>query len=249
MNTTLAERPAVLSTGTVLIPGGEFWIGSNDGADAEQPRHIEMIKEFRMDATPVTNAMFRFFVEDTGYVTEAERTGAAWGYNRNEYMLVPNLSWRRFADADRDDHPVVLVSWHDAVTYATWARKRLPTEIEWEAAARGGLDGSLYPWGDADPTGRCNWRQQATEVPPTSSVHTYAANGYGLYDMVGNVWQWCADDFRPCYGATAVSPPGLKARRGGAWNVIQAFRLRCANRGAMDASMAAPNVGFRCASS
>ncbi|MDQ3279793.1 MAG: formylglycine-generating enzyme family protein [Acidobacteriota bacterium] len=242
-----AQASKAAADNMVLVPGGDVWIGSNDGSDAEKPQHAVNVPAFFIDPVPVTNAMFREFVTDTHFVTEAERIGAAWGYANGDYRQVAALSWRSYATTDRDDHPVVLVSWHDAVTYAAWAKKRLPTEIEWEKAARGGLHQKLYPWGDDAPEGRCNWRRAAADIPPTSDVRAFEANSYGLYDVVGNVWQWCSDAFVASYSPSSEAAPGLRSRRGGAWNVIQPFRLRCANRGAMQPTMAAPNVGFRCA--
>jgi sulfatase modifying factor 1 len=230
------------------IPGGEVLIGSMDGSEAERPVRRVIVTPFLLDTSLVTNAAFREFVDATGYVSEAERAGFAWGYADGEYQRVKGLSWRSYAN-DRDSHPVVLVSWNDALTYATWLKKRLPTEIEWEAAAKAGAEEALYPWGSDSPDGRCNWKQAAASIPPTTPVAHFAPNAYGLYDMVGNVWQWCADDFTTSYATHLPAQPGLKCRRGGAWNVIQAFRLRCANRGAMNMSMTAPNVGFRCAQS
>ena len=242
------------SVGMVIIPAGTFLMGSEGWGEFEKPIHEVYLDDFWMDETPVTNRQFAEFVRKTGYQTEAERVGAAWGYRDGQYSLIPGLCWRSYALPDREEHPVVLVSWNDALAYANWAGKRLPTEAEWEKAARGGLVGTLYPWGDQSPDGtQSNFAKTPSEIPPTTPVKNFPPNGYGLYDMVGNVWQWCADWYGQNYYAESPNknPQGPKAglhrvRRGGSWNVIQAFRLRCANRGAMEPSAATPNIGFRC---
>jgi formylglycine-generating enzyme required for sulfatase activity len=196
-----------------------------------------------MDRTHVTNAMFRQFVESTGYVTTAERA-PDWEELKKQlppgtpkppaeqlvaaslvfvapdhpvplddvsawWRWVPGANWRHPQGPDssidgKDNYPVVQVSWDDASSFAKWAGARLPTEAEWEYAARGGAEGKKYFWGDADPMNpspRCNiWQgtfpyqsdKPAGEVGP-SPVKSFAPNGYGLYDMAGNVWQWCAD--------------------------------------------------------
>lgn len=230
-------------------------MGSQNWGEFEGPVHEVFLDDFWMDETPVTNAQFAQFVKETGYQTEAERAGTAWGYAEGRYALTVGLSWRSHADENRQDHPVVLVSWNDALEYARWAGKRLPTEAEWEKAARGGLSDQLYPWGEGAPNGtQSNFARPPCEVAPTTPVKRHRANAYGLYDMVGNVWQWCADWYAGDYYARSPreNPAGpetgaARVRRGGSWNVIQAFRLRCANRGAMLPSACAPNVGLRCA--
>jgi formylglycine-generating enzyme required for sulfatase activity len=238
----------------ILIPAGTCLMGSEEGSDAERPIHEVYVDDFWMDETPVTNQQFTKFVKETNYQTEVESLGAAWGCLDSKYSLIQGLSWRSYSGADREGHPVVLVSWHDALAFAHWAGKQLPSEAQWEKAARGGLVGKLYPWGDQAPDGtRCNFAQAPSEFPGTSPVRSFPHNDYGLYDMVGNVWQWCADRYgqygcleEPVDKEERVATEALCVRRGGAWNVIQPFRLRCSNRGAMDAHAAVPNAGFRC---
>jgi formylglycine-generating enzyme len=240
--------------GMVLVPAGKFSMGSKDGGEFESPIHQVNLDDFWMDETPVTNASFARFVKETGHQTEAEKVGEAWGYHNGQYALIPNLSWQTYATSDRDNHPVVLVSWHDAFTYAQWAGKRLPTEAEWEKAARGGLEDRIYPWGNQEPNGRqCNFAQTPLDIPPTTDVKQFSPNNYGLYDMVGNVWQWCSDWYESDHYQHSLlnQPTGgesgtHRVRRGASWNVIQSFRLRCANRGAFAPNQVAPNVGFRC---
>jgi formylglycine-generating enzyme required for sulfatase activity/Fe-S cluster biogenesis protein NfuA len=230
-------------------------MGSETGAEFERPIHEVSLDAYWLDETPVTNAAFSAFVDTTGYRTEAERAGAAWGYQAGRYGSLEGLSWRTFAPPDRSDHPVVLVSWDDAAAYAAWAGKNLPTEAQWERAARAGVEQQAYPWGEELVDGsQCNFAGEAHETPATTPVRRFPPNPSGLYDMVGNVWQWCADWYGTnTYTESArANPTGPAAgthrvRRGGAWNVLQPFRLRTANRGALEPRRAAPNVGFRCA--
>lgn len=238
----------------ILVPSGSFMMGSNAGGEFEAPSHRVYINDFWMDSTPVTNQQYLRFVEESGYITEAEVIGHAWGYENEEYCLIPGLSWRKYCVSGREDHPVVLITWNDAQAYAKWAGKRLPTEAEWEKAAQSGSTEPLYPWGNQTPDGtQCNFARNPEDFPPTTSVWQFPPNNYGLYDMVGNVWQWCSDYYSERYYSTSPmqNPIGpnhgeLRVRRGGSWNVIQPFRLRTANRGAVPATLAAPNLGFRC---
>jgi sulfatase modifying factor 1 len=240
-----------------LIPAGPFLMGSSNGSGAETPEHLVDVADFRLDQTPVTNREYAEFCDESGYRTEVERAGSAWGVREGKYQPVEGLSWRTYFTPDREEHPVVLVTWNDAVAYCEWADARLPTEAEWEKAARGGQIATMYPWGDEAPDGtQSNFAATASEIPGTTEVRCYPPNNLDLYDMVGNVWQWCSDWYGEQYYAEGPSsnPTGAttgttRVRRGGSWNVIQAFRLRCANRGAMSPSQTATNMGFRCARS
>lgn len=237
------DRVGPGSSAMVLFPAGSYTVGSAEGSAAEGPVRAIELDRFWLDESLVTNEQFAMFAEDCRYVTQAERDGRAWGWYDGSYQNVAGLSWRSHAVPGRERHPVVLVSWYDASAYAQWAGKRLPTEWEWEAAAASGTR-TRYPWGDASPgQAECNWHKSPSCPPPTSEVLTFPANAAGLFDMVGNVWQWCENLFD---GNDENALP-LRARRGGAWNVIQDFRLRCTNRGAMKPDAVAPNLGFRCA--
>jgi len=248
------SRPSQCPPGMVHVPAGSFLMGSETGAEFESPVHEVDIDSFFMDAAPVTNRQFEDFVRATDHRTDAERAGAAWGFRDGRFHNVVGLTWRSYASPFRDDHPVVLVSWNDADAYARWAGKTLPTETQWEYAARGGLAQKQYPWGDDAPNGtQCNFSRKPEEIPPTTPARAYPPNAWGLYDMVGNVWQWCRDWYQPEAYSISVTPDPARSfsgeyrvRRGGAWNVIQAFRLRTANRGAMSPQAFAPNLGFRC---
>lgn len=240
--------------GMILIPAGPFVMGDSNGGEFERPEREVWLDEYWIDETPVTNDQFRRFVDATGHVTQAEIVGSAWGHDGRDFASIPGLTWKTYAK-NKDDSPVVLVDFHDACAYAAWVGKRLPTEAEWEKAARGGLVGKLYPWGDEEVDGsQCNFaRQFEFGIIPTTPVKTFAPNNFGVYDSVGNVWQWCqdwfdGDSYQVC---TSTNPSGAKSgthkvRRGGSWNVIQPFRLRCANRGAFAPEQVAANVGFRC---
>jgi formylglycine-generating enzyme len=228
----------------VRVPTGEFVMGCDEG-EAEKPAHSVVLDEFWIDAAPVTNAEFSRFIRESGYVTTA--------------TAARRQDWSSYARIERQRHPVVQVSWHDAAAYAQWAEKRLPTEAEWEKAARGGLVGQLFPWGDALPSAELvNWNRVCEDGAelPTTAVASFPPNAYGIYDMAGNVWEWCNDwyDDNAYASAERVNPSGpvtgtYRVRRGASWNVREAFRLRCANRGAMPPESYHPNLGFRCARS
>jgi sulfatase modifying factor 1 len=213
--------------GMVLVRGGTFLMGTNEPtfpADGEGPVREVAVGDFWIDAHALSNAEFARFVEETGYTTEAERFG--WSYVFYQFLpkghppmlSVPQAPWWLQVHGatwkhpegpgstveGRLDHPVVHVSWNDAVAFADWAGKRLPSEAEWEYAARGGLEQMRYPWGDRlSPDGkhRCNiWQGTFPKKNTgkdgylaTAPVDAFEPNGYGLYNMVGNVWEWCRD--------------------------------------------------------
>jgi formylglycine-generating enzyme required for sulfatase activity len=243
----------------VLIPAGEFVMGSDDpnAPATERPARKVRVDAFYLDEHEVTNAQFRAFVDATGYVTTAEQA-PDWEEMRKQLppgtpkppadQLVPGslvftppaaavpltnaAAWWRWVPgacwehpegpgsdlAGRDDHPVVHVSWDDAAAYARWAGKRLPTEAEWEYAARGGLAGKKYTWGNDPPAEDAklaniwqgdfpNRNSKADGWERTAPVKSYPPNGYGLYDTAGNVWEWCSDWYRAdAYAAAGKGP-------------------------------------------
>ena len=183
-------RPEILGNDgakMVLIPAGEFQMGSNDSdTDDEKSVHTVYVDAFYMDVYEVTNAQYKQFVD----------ANPQWGkdripsrYHHGSYL---NHWTGNSYPRGKGDHPVMWVSWYGAMAYARWAGKRLPTEAEWEKAARGGLVGKRYPWGDSIDASKANHDKIAWGI---TAVGIYPSNGYGLYDMVGNVWEWCLDAY------------------------------------------------------
>ncbi|MFF4759721.1 formylglycine-generating enzyme family protein [Streptomyces sp. NPDC001292] len=290
------ERKEILR-GMVAIPGGTFWMGGNDPdavpGDGEGPVRQVTLRPFHIDATAVSNSEFADFIKATGYVTEAERF--EWSYVFADFVHpdarkhVINGSvlgapwWRAVRGAcwlapegpgssidDRQGHPVVHISWHDAAAYAAWAGKRLLTEAEWERAARGGLERKRFPWGDElTPQGQhlCNiWqgefphRNTAEDgYLSTAPVNAFPPNGYGLHNMTGNVWEWCLDRFSRNWHAadtpqTRIAPTGppsgsTRVMRGGSHMCHRSYcnRYRVAARTSNAPDSSAGHIGFRCA--
>jgi formylglycine-generating enzyme required for sulfatase activity len=262
--------------------------GSGDGraADGEKVIHRVELDGFSIDARTVTNADFARFVADTGYETEAEQFGSSAVFHlalaaedddilaRSPqtpwWIAVRGASWRHPAGRlsnvdDMGDHPVVHVSWNDALQYCVWAGRRLPTEAEWEYASRGGLEGARYPWGDdLMPEGNwnCNiWQgtfpfenSQDDGFITTAPAEWFEPNAYGIYQTVGNVWEWCADwfDLRYYSRAPAHAPAGpatgaARVLRGGSFlchdSYCNRYRNSARSSNTPDSSMA--NAGFR----
>jgi len=276
----------------IRLSGGEFLMGSSDPAgypeDGEGPVRSVRLDPFSIDAVAVSNAAFAAFVDATGWVTIAERLGWSFVFagllpedfpptravaQASWWREVPLADWRhpegpRSDLADRPDHPVVHVSWRDARSYAKWAGKRLPTEAEWEYAARGGLVQKRYPWGDQrEPRGRHRMNVWQGRFPTrntaedgfvgTAPVDAYAPNGYGLYNVTGNVWEWCSDWFSASGHRTNVANPSgplggdRKVLKGGSYlcHDSYCYRYRPAARSGNTPDSSAGNIGFRCARS
>ncbi len=275
----------------VLVPGGSFAMGDHHGdgdpGDGETPVHEVELPDLLVDPAVVTNADFAAFVEATGHLTDAEDLGVGAVFHlavdprsphvRHRladapwWVAVDGADWRHPEGPDssveaRGSHPVVHVSWRDATAYAAWAGKRLPTEAEWEHAARGGLAGARYPWGD-ERTPRGRWRCNIFQgdFPHTNTLDdgwlttapatAYAPNGLGLFNTVGNVWEWCADWFDPTYYARSPrrSPTGPergthRVMRGGSYLCHDSYcrRYRVAARTGNTPDSASANLGFRC---
>ncbi len=244
------------------------------GDDDERPVHRVTLSPFYLDATEVTSAEFARFVEATGYKTDAERQGSAWVFKEGfkDWESVDGADWRHPLGPDSSiagkmNHPVVNVSWNDAAAFAKWAGKRLPTEAEWEYAARGGREGEIYPRGNQlKPGGRslANFWQGVwpnnnlleDKYYYTAPVGSFEPNGFGLYDMIGNVWEWTADWYTADYyrRSPAKDPKGpksgeMRVARGGSWfcseNYCEAYRVGFRGQSPPDSSF--NNVGFRCA--
>lgn len=282
---------AVPGAALIALAGATFTMGSNvcDGftADGEGPCRRVTLSAFRIAPTTVTNRAFAEFVRDTHYVTDAERLGSSFVFHLQLPPALrdrascspPGLPWWRIVEYAcwqrpegsgthvhaRLDHPVVHVSWNDARAYCAWAGGRLPTEAEWEYAARGGLENARYAWGDAlEPDGlaRCNtWRGAFPDAPAPGwmpspvAADAFAPNGHGLFNACGNVWEWCADAFSAGYHRETadVDPLGvgeegaMRSMRGGSFLCHDSYcnRYRVAARNGHTPAGSASNIGFR----
>jgi formylglycine-generating enzyme required for sulfatase activity len=278
--------------GMVWVPDGEFSMGSDAFYPEEAPVRRCAVPGFWMDRDPVTVAQFRRFVKATGHVTEAERQpdpelypGAVPGSLvfqpsrgpvdlrdvRNWWSYVPGATWERPEGPASDTytrarHPVTQVAYADAVAYADWAGKALPTEVEWEYAARGGLEGAVFAWGDEfAPGGTLMANTWQGEFPwqnllrdgyaGTSPVGAFPANGYGLRDMTGNVWEWTCDLAgpdpaapSPCCGPTAAEMIPRRVIKGGSHLCAPSYclRYRPAARQFEAIDTSTTHIGFRC---
>ncbi len=253
----------------VYVPAGNFMMGSSDSdsraASDEKPQHTVYLDAYWIDQTEVTNAMFQKFVQATGYKTDAEKAGWSWVWDGSTWNQVNGADWNHPKGPNTGldglgDYPVVQVSWNDANSYCRWAGARLPTEAEWEKAARG-TDGRIYPWGNDAPT--CSlanyWPSSSSNgcVGDTQAVGSYpsGASPYGALDMAGNVWEWVADWYSDTYYAISPSsnPPGpssgqYRVLRGGSWGG-SGGSVRSAFRYWDDPADAGSSVGFRCSRS
>ena len=275
-----------------LVVGGEFLMGTDDStgflSDGEGPVRKVLVNPFYMDISTVTNAQFTKFVKATRYKTEAENFGCSFVFHSfvsrkaaiGATQVVAEAPWWwqvRCANwrhpegpgsniKDRQDYPVVHVSWHDAINYCEWAGKRLPTEAEWEYAARGGLEQKTYPWGDElRPNGqhRCNiWQgvfpdQNTSEddYVGTAPAQSFPPNDFGLYNMSGNVWEWASDwssnTFHlqgPRENPKGPATGSTKVIRGGSYLCHDSYcnRYRVAARSANTPDSSTGNLGFRC---
>ncbi len=277
----------------VKLDGGAFLMGTADDdgfpADGEGPVREVSLDGFYIDKYPVTNLRFAEFADATAYSTEAERFGWSFVFQghiaparRKElvedtaaaapwWCKVSGASWRQpegpdSGIGDRPNHPVVHVSWNDAIEYCRWAGKRLPTEAEWEYAARGGLERKRFPWGDElTPGGKhlCNiWQGEFPTLDLAEDGYSAVApadafppNGYGLYTITGNTWEWCQDWFDASFHALATrrNPAGpphgtAKVLKGGSYLCHASYcnRYRLAARTSNTPESATGNIGFRC---
>jgi sulfatase modifying factor 1 len=275
----------------VHVPGGRFAMGSEDRfaypADGEGPVHDVRLRAFLIDRHAVSNDRFAAFTEATGHVTDAERWGWSFvfgGLLPEDFPPTRSVAaapwWRQVEGAQwrhpegphsnlegRGDHPVVHVSHTDALAYCAWAGVRLPTEAEWEFAARGGLEGLVFPWGDdPKPAGEHRMNVWQGDFPTrntgedgylgTAPVDAFPANGYGLYNTTGNVWEWTADWYDPAfYGVSPEEDPSgppagsRRVTRGGSYICHASYcrRYRVAARSANMPDDATGNIGFRVA--
>lgn len=240
------DRPPVpgdVDVNWVRISSGSFVMGTKTGSSDARPSHrVSITKPFRISAHEVTVEQFRTFVEATGYQTQAERVGGAW--RAGDSLKTPGLTWRNPGFPQADDHPVVCVSWEDARAFAAWMDARLPTEAEWEYAARSGVTQSKLP-GDWKET---TWYAKNADGG-TRPVSQKAPNEWGLYDVQGNVWEWVQDWYSSDYyeKSPTADPQGpnagaLRVCRGGSW-YDKACWLPIRNRASP--TYRANNIGFR----
>lgn len=243
----------------VYIPQGSFLMGSESGVINERPVHMVDLDGFWMDEHEVTNSQFVAFLNDQGNQEEGK---SPWLNTADEIQPIELVGDTWVVEPVFSDHPVVNVSWYGARAYCEWAGRRLPTEAEWEKAARGSLDGKNYPWGDSLPVCEnkaengarfdddleCNSRG-------TTSIMNYAPNGYGLYDMAGNVWEWVSDHYLSYYYfiSPEENPPGPaiglhRVMRGGGW-FTDSYHARVSYREWDQPASSFNVVGFRCSDS
>ncbi len=241
----------------VLIPAGEFLMGSpeKEGKKSEHPRHKIYLDAYWIDKYEVTNAQFARFVKETGHITQAEWVGIGFVMVGHDQRKISGADWRHpwgpeSTIEDKMDYPVVQVTWEDATAYARWAGKRLPTEAEWEKAARG-------PQGFKYPFGRFYDRSKARIALPWDAdpvqVGSYPSNGYGIYNMGGNVMEWCNDWYEPDYyeKSSYRNPKGPdkayhRVARGGSWFYGNPLYTRSASRIFLRPITWNNNLGFRC---
>ncbi len=252
----------------VFFDGGEIMIGNDHGLPAEAPAHQKQIDAFYLDKHPVTVQEFRVFIEATGYQTDAEKFGDAgvFLFDKNKWSLVKGANWEYPQGPDKPkakaNHPVTQVSWRDAKAYCEWAGKRLPTEYEWEYAARNGQsDAPKYSWGnkvfDGESFHANVWqgdideKQGADGYVLTSPVGHYGTLPSGLTDMGGNVWEWSANVYKPYPGSNARfrTNPEMRTIRGGSFFYDEAGEdsYSVTFRGYNSVETSLFNTGFRCA--
>lgn len=288
-NRSAAKQPAVPAAGSVRthpktgmelvwIPAGEFVMGAVAGdADCipnEKPAHpVTISRGFWLGRTEVTVDQFRKFVQATGFKTEAEKSGGSWVFFNGRWDQVPDAFWRNTHFPQTDNSPVVCVSFDDASAFCQWAGLRLPTEAEWEYAARGGHAGWTYLWGNdrnplaggkplvniADESSRrkLGWSTilpgYEDGYPETSPAGVFPANGFGLFDMAGNVWEWCSDRYSGSYFefSPKIDPKGPATGdeyvvRGGSWGSGLKY-MRASFRDRNSPYINNSLTGFRCA--
>lgn len=253
-----------LSPRFAAVPGGRFTMGADDGNDDERPAHLVQVDAFHVSVHAITVDQYAAFVSETGHPAPVLRDLPLLVTPQHELSfreLAAPYAWRAGEPSrDRGAHPVTLVTHADAMAYCRWLSGqigklvRLPTEAEWERAARGGAEEKRYPWGDDIDASRGNFLPDPAlkRHRGTRPVGSYAPNGFGLFDMAGNVWQWVADWYGPdAYGmADDDNPRGpahglFRVVRGGSWVTHDVDQLRCAHRHKVPPDTYAYSIGFR----
>jgi formylglycine-generating enzyme required for sulfatase activity len=255
-NSKTATKPAEYKgpdkSKMVYIPAGNFIMGSKIENSDEYPEHTVYLNAFEIDKCEVTNARYNAFINSGGYSERKYWTLEGW-----KYIAINNITKPQWWDSGKyhsgpryPDYPVTGISWFEACAFAKWAGKRLPTEAEWEKAARG-IDGKTYPWGEEINSSKANYNNG---VGASRSVGSYLSgeSPYGCLDMAGNVWEWCNDWYDGNYYSVspAKSPAGpetghVKVIRGGSWIVVDNV-LRCAYRTYFILGTRDYFIGFRC---
>jgi formylglycine-generating enzyme required for sulfatase activity len=255
----------------VYVPAGDFLMGSVTGvgnAD-EHPQSTQNVAAFWIDQTEVTNAMFALFMNDTNYITDAEITGRSYSFVDDKWKPVEGADWAHpFGPTTNisgfENYPVALVSWKDALAYCEWAGRTLPTEAQWEKAARE-TNGSIYPWGDSAPTGELvNFADSSSHFSTSdkniNDGYEFSApvgsfpggtSVYGALDMAGNVWEWVSSlaqgyPYSATDGRESPIPIDKRVLRGGSW-FDTPVSLRTAGRYGFDQTYSGLNTGLRCA--
>ena len=240
-----AQNLDPLMTEMAIIPGGPFFRGSNTGGRDETPRHQIILPPFAIDVHPVSNEQFVRFLEVMG--GEKDR-------NNNDMIRLRDSRVKRSAgklniESGYSRHPVVGVSWYGAVAYAKWIGKRLPSEVEWEVASSGGVEEAIHPTGVNIERSQANFFSS-----DTTAVMSYPPNNYGIYDMAGNVYEWCHDWYDYHYYDMSVQEPDnpkgplqgvYRVLRGGCWKSLKED-LRCAHRHRNNPGVMNGTYGFRC---
>jgi formylglycine-generating enzyme required for sulfatase activity len=233
-----------------LVPAGSFEMGSAEGEEDEQPVHTVWLDDFFIDQFEITNAQYAECLDAGACQPTTDTTAFASSYSRRIY----------YGSTEYANYPVIYATWYEAQEYCEWRGARLPTEAEWEKAARGGLEGKKYPWGDEAPVCKAGAENgakfdddDACDDTDTAPVGTYGPNGFGLYDMAGNVWEWVSDWYSEDYYSISPeeNPTGPEEGqypvvRGGAWGNY-AERLTVTYRRINDQNSGSLSIGFRCA--
>jgi sulfatase modifying factor 1 len=248
----------------VRVPPGVFTMGAEEGEEDERPAHRVFLDAYYISAHPITNLHYAAFVRATSYAAPAIRELPRLVTPSHEAAfreLAAPYAWRNGTPPpERGTHPVALVGYQDAVAYCGWLSRtlghlvRLPTEAEWERAARGGLEARRYPWGDDIDPSRANFLPDAAQKKRhgTTPVGSYPPNAFELFDMSGNVWEWVADwygadTYRDADDHNPLGPPAgsLRIVRGGSWVTHDVSQLRCAHRHQVPTDTYAYSIGFR----
>ena len=287
VNVVSIPKKAAHTSNMAWIPAGEFLLGSEEEErsieDGEFPRRKVQVPSYYIDRYAVTNEQFSQFINETGYVTDAEKYGWSFVFHlfvNKEYekdilgsseqtpwwIAVQGASWKHLEGrgssiANRLNHPVIHVSWNDAQAYCKWSGKRLPTEAEWEYAAASGVINRKYPWGNElhqDGKHHCNiWQGDFPNVNTeedgflgTAPVDSFETNDFGLYNMSGNVWEWCEDNFSTQPGQTNHVPidHSIKLIKGGSYLCHKSYcnRYRISARTFNTVDSSTGHMGFRC---